>query len=164
MLAVLSRDFILSFAFSTGFDPAGSDVRAGFCRRDVGFEVTRSLDLAVAAVAASSLAADAAVGAVAEPGSRTGRVGDFGRGFVNDGGDEGPSFFPGLGAGFDAAAGALGATDDRLGFSAVVFFASLASVFGSFEAADFGDKVLYDGCLLGVAAFLGVVGVDNVDV
>ncbi len=158
--------------------------------------MTRSLDLAVAAVAASSLAADAAVGAVAEPGSRTGRVGDFGRGFVNDGGDgrvgdirrgfvndggdgrvgdfgrgfvndggdEGPGFFPGLSAGFDAAAGALGATDDRLGFSAVVFFASLTSVFGSFEVADFGDIFLDDGCLLGVAAFLGVVGAETVDV
>ena len=151
---VLNRDFGLSLAFSVGLDLGGSDVRTGFCRRDVGFDGTRSLGLVVAAGATSSLAADAAVGAVAELGSRTGRVGDFGRGFVNDGGDVGPGFFPGFGAGFDATAEALGATNARLGLSTVVFLASKrGSVFGSLEAAEFGDIFLGAGCLLGVAAF-----------
>ena len=121
--------------------------------------------MATAAGAASILAADAAVGAVAELGSRAERVGDLGRGFVNDGGDVGTGFFPGFGAGFDAAAEAFGTADSRLGLSAVVFFASLrTSFFGSFEAADFGEIFLGGDCLLGVSAFLGEMGAGAVNV
>ena len=164
-LAVLSRDFGLSFAFSAGFDPAGKDDRIGFGRRDVGFEGTRSLGLAVTAGAASVLAADAAVGAVAEAGSRTGRVGDFGRGFVNDDGGMGSGFFPGFGAGFETAVVTFGATDRGLGTSTTVFLASFGtSFFKSFEAADFGESFLENGCLLSVVCFLGVRGAGNVDV
>ena len=162
---MLRRDFSLSLVFSAGFDPAGSDVRAGFCRTSVEFEETRSLDLAVAAGAASSLAADAAVGAVAELGSRIGRVGDFGRGFVNDGGDVGPVFFTEFDGGFDAAIGALDTTDGRLGLSKFVFpFALGCSFFGSFEAVDFGDIFLGIGGLVGVASLLGVLGEGSADV
>ena len=109
--------------------------------------------------AASTLAADAAVDAVAEPGSRTVRVGDFGRGFVNEGGDVGPGFFPGFCASFDAATGAFGGTDGRLGLSAVVFLvSSRISFFGCFEAVIFGDTFAGSGCFVGVAVSLGVMG------
>ena len=109
--------------------------------------------------AASTLAADAAVGAVAEPGSRTVRVGDFGRGFVNEGGDVGPGFFPGSCAGFDDGTGAFGGADGRLGLSAVVLLVSSGiSFFGFFEAGIFGDICVESRCFVGVAVSLGVIG------
>lgn len=113
--------------------------------------------------AASTLAADAAVGAVAEPGSRTVRVGDFGRGFVNEGGDVGPGFFPGFCASFDT--GAFGAADGRLGLSAVVFLVSSGiSSFDCFEAGIFGDIFVESGCFVGVAVSLGVMGAGSGEV
>ena len=149
-----------------GFDPPGSDARIGFCRKDVGFEGTRSLDLPlVVGGAASTLAADAAVGAVAEPGSRTVRVGDFGRGFVNEGGDVGPGFFPGFCASFADGTGAFGGADGRLGLSAVVFLVSSGiSFFDCVEAGIFGDIFVESGCFVGVAVSLGVMGAGSGEV
>ena len=115
--------------------------------------------------AASTLAADAAVGAVAEPGSRTVRVGDFGRGFVNEGGDVGPGFFPGFCVSFDAGTGAFGGADGRLGLSAVVFLVSSGiSPFDCFEAGIFGDIFVESGCFIGVAVSLGVMGAGSGEV
>ena len=115
--------------------------------------------------AASTLAADAAVGAVAEPGNRTARVGDFGRGFVNEGGDVGPGFFPGFGASFDAGTGAFGGADDWLGLSAVVFLVALGiSFFDCSEAGIFGDICVESGCFVGVAVSLGAMGAGSGEV
>ena len=115
--------------------------------------------------AASTLAADAAVGAVAEPGGRIVRVGDFGRGFVNEGGDVGPDFFPGFCASFDAATGAFGGTEGRLGLSAVVFLVSSGnSFFDCFEAGIFGDIFVGSDCFVGVAVSLRVMGVGSGEV
>ena len=138
----------------------------GLCRKDVGFEGTRSLDLPlVAGGAASTLAVDAAVGAVAEPGSRTGRVGDFGRGFVNEGGDVGPGFFPGFCASFDIGTGAFGGADARLGLSAAIFLVSSGiSFFGCFEAGIFGDIFVESGFFVGVAVSLGFMGAGSGEV
>ena len=115
--------------------------------------------------AASTLAADAAVGAVAEPGSRTVRVGDFGRGFVKEGGDVGPGFFPVFCAGFDASTGAFGGANGRLGLSAVVFLVSSEiSFFGCFEAGIFGDIFVDSGCFVAAAVSLGVMGAGSGEV
>lgn len=89
--AILIRDFG-ALTFSRGLDPAGRDARDDFGPGGLGFEVARprvtdamfiGLRSPIDGGAPSNLAADAAVGAVAEAGKRTGRVGDLGLGLVN---------------------------------------------------------------------------------
>ena len=104
------------------------------------------------------MAAEAAVGAVAAGGSLAGRVGDFGRGFVNV--DLGEAGFDNLvlddGGCFAATAGGgLEAAD----CCADVFFGSFSSsFFGSFAFPGFGDALLANGCLVDAFALVGVRG------
>ena len=145
------------------------EARDVFRTAGLGFEVVRPrVTMAAAGGAPSNLAAEAAVGAVAEAGRRTGRVGDLGLGFTNAG-DVGPGFltvFPidvvdvgvGLGAvlvgGFDTADGRLAG-----------FFSSFANSFfdscggSGFGAAVFGDEAAFEsGCLPDAFAPVGVRG------
>lgn len=113
----------------------------------------------------STFAAEAAVGAVAAAGRRTGRVGDLGRDLV-DGcfGDVDSVFLtccavelPDNGAGFEGFEDAgFEAADDRL----VGFFMSLAGPpFASLGGCDFGDVLWGVDCLPGTAvALVGVRG------
>lgn len=154
---------------SAGLDPAGREARDVLRTGGLGFEFVRPRVLTAAAGGApSSLAAEAAVGAVAEAGRRTGRVGDLGLGFTNPG-EVGPGFltvFPVdvmdagacLGAvlvgGFDIAGGRLA----RLLSSFVkVFFASFGG--STFGAAVFAGETAFDsGRFPDAFALVGVRG------
>ena len=168
VLAMLIRD-LGAFGLSAGLDPAGREARDVFPTGGLGFEVVRPrVTTAAAGGAPSSLAAEAAVGAVAEAGRRTGRVGDFGLGFTNAG-DVGPGFltaFPvdvvdtgvGLGTvlvgGFDTADGRLVGLFSSFG---VIIFCSFGG-FG-FGAAVFAGEAAFDsGCLPDAFALVGVRG------
>lgn len=129
----------------------------------------------------SSLAAEAAVGAVADEGNFTGRVGDLGLGFVDADvdGDEDPIFFTGgfavdvevAGAGFEAdtergfeveAVGGFEIADGLL----VGFLISLAALFFGCslagptlgEAAFVGDAFFGGGSLAFAVSMVGVWG------
>jgi hypothetical protein len=120
--------------------------------------------------ATSNLAADAAVGAVAEAGKRTGRVGDLGLGFaIVEAAVSG--FLTGFSVevlagatGFEiGAVGGLGTPDGRL----ACFLTSLImSFFGSLDGTAFGDAGLtgagaFDsGCLPIAVALVGVRGAE----
>lgn len=133
----------------------------------------------------SSLAAEAAVDAVADAGSFTGRVGDLGLCFVNaeTDGDVDPVFFTGgFAVEFEDAGAGFGA-DAESGFEAVAargcetpdslligFLISLAaSFFGASlagaalgEASFTADVFFGEGCLVGVVALVGVRGARGV--
>ena len=116
--AILIRDFG-ALILSRGLDPTGKEVRDAFGAVGLGLEVARprvtdamfiGLRSPIDGGAPSNFAADAAVGAVAEAGKRTGRVGDLGFGFVNAG-VGGSNFLTGFaldmlaaGAGFETGA------------------------------------------------------------
>lgn len=118
--------------------------------------------------APATLAAEAAVGAVAEAGRRTGRVGDLGLGF--DGGEIGVVLLltfaltdPDVCLGFGAAAVAgLVAKEDRLGFSPVDSLDGLLRGFlddvGCLDDRDgcLGEGVVEEDFLPGVFGVLGV--------
>ena len=154
---------------SAGLDPAGSEARDVFPPRGLGFEVVRPrVTVDAAGGAPSSLAAEAAVGAVAEAGRRTGRVGDFGLGFTNAG-DVGPGFLTGFAVDVVDAVVGLGAVlvggfdtaDGRLAglFSSLVidFFDSFGG--SGFGAAVFAGEAAFDsGSLPDAFALVGVRG------
>ena len=154
---------------SAGLEPAGREARDVFPTGGLGFEVVRPrVTTAAAGGAPSSLAAEAAVGAVAEAGRRTGRVGDLGLGFTNAG-DVGPDFLNALpvdevdagvalGAvlvgGFDTADGRLAGLFSSLG---MVFFDSFGG--SGFGAVVFAGEAAFDsGCLPDAFALVGVRG------
>ena len=121
----------------------------------------------------SCLADDAAVGAVADAGSLTGLVGDFGRGFLAPGGDVGAVFFVGLaavvfeGVGLEvadlaAAIGAFAAVLSRFVAFCKVFFGCGDGSLGLFEAGEgraFGEATLAGSWFWDVAVTDAVGGV-----
>ena len=172
--AILIR-VLAAFGFSAGFDPAGKEARAVFCIVGFVFEAVRSrVTEAAEDEAPSNLAAEAAVGAVAAAGRRTGRVGDFGLGFANAG-DVGPGFltvfaveaveiWAGLGAILpDSFAGADGLL---AGFST----SFVSSFFGScvasgLVAAVFAGGAAFDCCCFpDVVALIEVCGADGAEI
>lgn len=105
VLAILVRGFAFGFSVA-GLEPPGIDARPGFAFRcdrvDGPFSLATEamftgLRSPVDGAVPSSLATEAAVGAVADAGSFTGRVGDLALGLVNAeaDGDEGPVFLVG---------------------------------------------------------------------
>lgn len=122
----------------------------------------------------SSLAAEAAVGAVAAAGKRAMRVGDLGRGLVNaDFGEVGTDFLTGLLAevlgAWEGFAGAAVAGFETADGRPMGFFTSFtASFFGSLEDPGFGDGLLEDSllgdapCLVVAVVLVGVRGSEEI--
>lgn len=167
-----------AFSFWFTLDWFDSETRAGglrafdeiagrsFARTEVllAFVTLARLGDLVGAVS-PSFAAEEAVEAVAAPGRRTGRVGDFGRGFVV--GEVGPGFLTALRVGTEApfssfVAGALSAfapAESRLALGTGSFLGSLFTLFGALdEYCCLGDAV-FDGAWL--PATLGEFGVSG---
>lgn len=95
---------------------------------DAGRVAVEGLRVTFAASSPCSLAADAAVGAVKREGSPTGRVGDFGLGFLKAGGEVGSLYL------VSCHRGALEPHDTYLGLVVTGFLFSVAAIF-AFAAA-----------------------------
>lgn len=169
--ATLMRGF--DFGCSKGRDLGGKEVRAVLWRRcatGFGWEEVRSLLAAETLLARlgdregggtpSNFAAEAVVGAVADAGSLTGRVGDLGRGFVKPGGEVGPTLWVGFGcADLEvAASGTFAATEVPVDFWSGILllgFGALSSLGGKGCLG----VVVFDGdCSIGAEGLTGVRG------
>jgi len=153
-----------AFGLSTGLGPAGNEVRVGFGRGFAGFG--GCLPATCDGGDPSTLAAAAAVRAVAAAGRRTGRVGDLGRGLLNGClGEVLSGLLTGLatelpddGAGFEGFDDGPGAGLDAAEVLCIGFLLSLANSFGSLAGADFGEASLGVDCLPDAVAIFGVRG------